>query len=81
MGVLKVYTKDHCPGCQQVKRMFNYLQVAYEECRVDENPVYYDWVVARGFRSLPVVEVEGLGAVPGSNQTLVEQLLVQANLV
>lgn len=79
MAMLRVYTKDQCPGCGQVKRLLNYLQLSYEERRVDENPTYRDWVVKRGFRSLPVVEVEGVGAVAGTDS--VERLLVKAKLV
>lgn len=81
MAALRVYTKESCPGCLQIKRMLNYLQLAYEERRVDEQSADRERILALGFRSLPVVEVEGVGAGPGADPAQVEDLLVRAGLV
>lgn len=79
--MLALYTKADCPGCQQTKRFLHFLQLPYEERRVDQTPSFHEKVVALGFRSLPVVEVEGVGAVLGTDTPKLEQLLLQARLV
>lgn len=78
--MLILYTKADCPGCAQVKRLLRFLQVAYEERRVDEVPALRERLAALGFRSLPVAEVEGVGAVLGTDTPKLEQLLLQAGL-
>jgi glutaredoxin len=80
MAALKLYTKDSCPGCQQAKRLLKFLEVEYEERRVDQVPDYLSRVVNLGFRSLPVAEVEGVGVAPGADSSQLEQLLVRAGL-
>lgn len=81
MAALRLYTKLDCPSCTQAKKMLNFLQVAYEECRVDQEEEYRSRVVALGFRSLPIAEVEGVGAVLASDRPKLEQFLLQAQLV
>jgi glutaredoxin len=81
MTVLKLYTKADCPGCQKVKRMLNFLQVAFEERKVDEVSDYLERIMALGFRSVPIVEVEGFGAVPAMDTLKLEHLLVAAQLM
>lgn len=80
MAALKLYTKDNCPGCHQAKRLLKFLEVEYEERRVDQVPDYLSRVVNLGFRSVPVAEVEGVGVAPGSDSSQLEQLLVRAGL-
>jgi glutaredoxin-like protein NrdH len=79
--MLMVYTKADCPGCHQVKRTLNYLRISFEERRVDETPAFFDDVRKMGFRSLPVVELAGVGAVLGTDAAELEQLLHRGNLV
>jgi glutaredoxin-like protein NrdH len=81
MAALWVYTKENCPGCQQTKRLLHFLRIPYEERRVDVDPEHRERLMALGYRSLPVVEVEGVGAVPGADPSQIEQLLVKAGLM
>jgi glutaredoxin len=79
--MLIVYTKADCPGCHQVKRTLKFLRIAFEERRVDETPTLLEHVGTLGFRSLPVVELAGVGAVLGTDAPRLEQLLHRGNLV
>lgn len=78
MAALRLYTKENCPACHRARRMLRYLQIAYEERRVDEVPEHRRRVASLGFRAVPVVEVDGVGAVPGSDPAQVERLLLKA---
>jgi glutaredoxin-like protein NrdH len=79
--MLMVYTKADCPGCHQVKRTLHFLRIGFEERRVDEVPMFLDHVRTLGFRSVPVVEMEGVGAVLGTDTRQLEELLHRGNLV
>lgn len=81
MAALKLYTKQNCPSCLQVKRLLSYLQVGYEECRTDEVEAYRSHVLELGFRSLPILEREGGGAVLASDQAKLMEFLVQTKAV
>ena len=53
--MFKVYSKAHCIGCTATKKHFDKLGVEYEEINVTDNPQVVDELVAKGYKSLPVV--------------------------
>jgi glutaredoxin-like protein NrdH len=55
---IKVFSKNNCMQCKMVKRFLDEKQVAYQEINIDVEPEYVNYLLDKGFQSLPVVESE-----------------------
>lgn len=54
---ITVYTKNDCRPCWATKRTLTAAGVEFVEVNVDEVPSARDYLIGRGFRESPVVEV------------------------
>lgn len=56
---LIVFSKSICPNCVTVKRKLEVLGQQYSEICVDEDPEALNFLKGKGFRSVPVVMLDG----------------------
>lgn len=73
-----IYTKNNCTQCRFTKLHMQNMGVTYEERNVDENEAYMQEALDTGYKSMPIVVVDGrviasgfqpdkLNALEGSN--------------
>lgn len=65
VAAVTVYSKPNCMQCQFTKRFLADQGVAFEIKDVEESEKALEEVVALGFKSLPVVAIEGQDAFSG----------------
>ena len=53
--MLTVYSKNHCPFCDQAKALLKRKNIAFEEIRIDENPDARQFIVEAGHRTVPQI--------------------------
>ena len=65
---VKVFTRDGCVYCPQVKKFLDYKGVQYEEVSAIDNPEYDKM----GYATVPVTVYDGLISVGYNAQALTE---------
>ena len=52
-----IYTSNYCPYCVKAKRLFDQLDVAYEEINIEKDPAQRDVMLGRanGQRTVPQI--------------------------
>ncbi len=60
---ITVYSKNNCPGCDQLKRKLTQKGVEFEEKNISTDPLTLEWLLAQGHRSVPVVYQSGVHVV------------------
>lgn len=53
--MLTVYSKNHCPFCDQAKALLKKKNIAFEEVRIDENTDARQFIVEAGHRTVPQI--------------------------
>jgi len=53
--MLTIYTKNHCPFCDQAKSLLNRKNIQFEEVKIDENPEARQFIVEAGHRTVPQI--------------------------
>ena len=56
---LVVFSKANCAGCVQLKSKLEAQDKSYFEYKIDENQDAANFVISKGFRSMPVVFLDG----------------------
>lgn len=56
---LVVFSKNNCPACDTLKNKLAEQNKPYFEYKVDEDDSVRDFVISKGFRSMPVVFLNG----------------------
>ncbi|MGG3890203.1 glutaredoxin-like protein NrdH [Metabacillus fastidiosus] len=75
MTKVKVYTKNNCPQCDMTKMVLSSNSIEFELINVEQNEEAHDYVVnTLGFRSVPVVEVEGQETFTGFQPDKLQEL-------
>ena len=54
-----IYTKNNCAQCRFSKLHMQNMGVTYEERNVDENDAYMQEALDTGFKSMPIVVLNG----------------------
>lgn len=57
-NVVTVYTKNNCPQCKITKRKLHIMGINYHEHNVDEDTKVLEYLLEKGWTSLPVVVTE-----------------------
>ena len=52
-----LYTSSQCPMCKEVKKFLEDLGIPYEERNAQE---YANYLLSKGFITVPLVEVDGV---------------------
>lgn len=68
--MLTVYSKNHCPFCDQAKALLKNKNIPYEEIKIDESPEAREFVLAEGHRTVPQIYKNGKVFVEGGFQGL-----------
>ena len=71
--MLTVYSKNHCPFCDQAKALLKNKNIPYEEIKIDESPEAREFVLAEGHRTVPQIYKDGKLLVEGGYQGLSKQ--------
>ena len=73
-----VYTKDNCGQCDMTKKVLNSVGIEFNTVEnSDEEPTRTE-LFDEGFRSFPVVKVEGGESWAGFRPDLIKSLAMQA---
>lgn len=54
-----LYTKNNCAQCKMTKLHLTNLGISYTELNVDENEAYMEHAKATGYKSMPIVVLNG----------------------
>lgn len=74
MKKVTVYTSNTCPHCKAAKNYLKENNIDFEEKNVDEDRRAIDYLVEKGYRGVPVINIDGEDLV-GFNKDLVEEKL------
>ena len=53
--MLTVYSKNHCPFCNQATALLTKWDVPFKEVKIDQDPTAKDFVVGQGHRTVPQI--------------------------
>lgn len=56
---LVVFSKNNCPACNQLKDKLKIQNKVFTEINIQENSSAQEFIINKGFRSMPVVFLEG----------------------
>lgn len=71
--MLTVYSKKHCPFCDQAKALLKVKGIQFEEIKIDEVPEAREFVMSEGHRTVPQIYKDGKLLVEGGFQGLKKQ--------
>lgn len=63
--MLTVYSKNHCPFCDQAKALLKRKNIAFEEVKIDENAEARQFIMEAGHRTVPQIYSDGKLFVEG----------------
>ena len=67
---LTVYSKKHCPFCDQAKALLKKKDIAFEEVKIDEDTTAREFIMEQGHRTVPQIYHQGKLFVEGGFQGL-----------
>jgi len=68
--LLTVYSKKHCPFCDQAKALLTRKDIQFEEVKIDEDPTAREFIMEQGHRTVPQIYFQGKLFVEGGFQGL-----------
>ena len=68
--LLTVYSKKHCPFCDQAKALLKRKDIQFEEVKIDEDTTAREFIMEQGHRTVPQIYFEGKLFVEGGFQGL-----------
>jgi len=71
--MITIYSKNHCPQCQQAKQLLDAHNITYTEVKCDEEPAAREFMLSEGHRSVPQIYQDGQLLIPGGLQGLQSQ--------
>lgn len=74
MKKVTVYTSNTCPHCKAAKNYLKENNIDFEEKNVDEDRSAIDYLVEKGYRGVPVINIDGEDLV-GFNKEVVDEKL------
>ena len=63
--MLTVYSKNHCPFCDQAKALLNSKSIPFTEVKIDEDADARAFIVGEGHRTVPQIYKDGKIFVQG----------------
>jgi glutaredoxin len=67
--MIKVYTKNNCPFCDQAKSLLESKGKMYISVNIEENESEKEFLIDQGLRSVPQIFKDGI-LIPGGFQGL-----------
>lgn len=74
MSKVTIYTSSTCPHCKAAKNYLKENNIEFEEKNVDEDRSAVDYLVEKGHRGVPVINIDGEDIV-GFNKDKVDEKL------
>ena len=74
MAEIKIYTSNTCVFCKAAKQYFNENNIEFKEMNIDENPDAVEYLVSKGYRGVPVINIDGENIV-GFDKAAIEKKL------
>lgn len=74
MKKVTIYTSNTCPHCKAAKNYLKENNIDFEEKNVDEDRSAIDYLVEKGHRGVPVINIDGEDLV-GFNKEVVDEKL------
>ena len=74
MKKVTVYTSNTCPHCKAAKNYLRENNIEFEEKNVDEDRSAVDYLVEKGHRGVPVINIEGEDIVGFNKESVDEKL-------
>ncbi|WP_099321169.1 MULTISPECIES: glutaredoxin family protein [unclassified Anaerococcus] len=74
MAEIKIYTSNTCVFCKAAKQYFNENNIEFKEMNIDENPDAVEYLVSKGYRGVPVINIDGEDIV-GFDKAAIEKKL------
>jgi glutaredoxin 3 len=71
--MITVYSKNHCPYCDQAKALLKLKGIVFTEIKIDEQPEAREFMLSEGHRTVPQIYQDGRLLVPGGYQGLKKQ--------
>ena len=68
--MLTVYSKKHCPFCDQAKALLKRKDIQFEEVKIDEDTTAREFIMEQGHRTVPQIYFQGKLFVEGGFQGL-----------
>jgi len=68
--LLTVYSKKHCPFCDQAKALLKRKDIQFEEVKIDEDATAREFIMEQGHRTVPQIYHQGKLFVEGGFQGL-----------
>ena len=68
--MLTVYSKKHCPFCDQAKALLKRKDIPFEEIKIDEDEQAREFILSKGHRTVPQIYYHGKLFVEGGFQGL-----------
>lgn len=68
--MLTVYSKNHCPFCDQAKALLKSKDISFNEIKIDEDAEAKDFIIKEGHRTVPQIYKDGKLFVQGGFQGL-----------
>ena len=68
--MLTIYSKKHCPFCDQAKALLKNRNIVFEEIKIDENAEAREFIMSAGHRTVPQIYKDGELFVEGGFQGL-----------
>lgn len=74
MAEINIYTSNTCVFCKAAKQYFNENNIEFKEMNIDENPDAVEYLVSKGYRGVPVINIDGEDIV-GFDKAAIEKKL------
>ncbi|MCI7239690.1 MAG: glutaredoxin family protein [Anaerococcus sp.] len=74
MADIKIYTSSNCVFCKAAKQFFNDNNIDFTEYNVDDNKDAVDYLVSKGYRGVPVINIDGEDIVGFDKEAIEEKL-------
>lgn len=74
MSDIKIYTSSNCVFCKAAKQFFNDNNIDFTEYNVDDNKDAVDYLVSKGYRGVPVINIDGEDIVGFDKEAIEEKL-------
>lgn len=57
--MIKLYSKDDCPACDQTKKLLGRLKVEFTEFNLMEDEDKLEMFKTLGYKQMPIIEIDG----------------------
>lgn len=76
MKNVTLFSKNGCVQCRMTKNYLIQHQIPYTEHNISEEPQFIEYLKAKGFQSVPVLEADGMETFSGFRPDALKQLAV-----